>query len=201
MKRLRWVAPMLFVLISASTFADTLIFFRPNDGTGDNLFIIQRRVGATIQIGGGTAVDFFSADAYAPGSMLGGSADIFFDDGSIQSGGTSHDLFFNSGPGTLFLSSFTLPTNGKDFTVRVKIDFSISATIADTGQPLIVNGGRVGTLTFHFFDGSYFADSGGFTAITPEPGTLGLMGTGLMSILALARKRLAIRRCLAPLST
>jgi hypothetical protein len=191
MKRFLWLLPILFVLISGSTFADTIIGLVPNDGTGDNFGIIQRGGGVTIQIGGGIPAFFFSTDAYAPGSMLGGATDIFFDSGFIESGGNTRDLAFISGPGTLFLSSFTLPTNGKDFTVRVEIDFTISAIIADTGQPLDVSGGRVGKITFHFFEGSYFADQRGFT-VTPEPSTLELMGTGLISILALARKRLGM---------
>ena len=69
----------------------------------------------------------------------------------------------------------------------------MSATVADTGQPLNVTGGSLGTLTFHFIDGSYYADSGGFAQLTPEPSTLGLMGTGLISMLALARKKLRSR--------
>ena len=193
MKRFLWVAPILFVVISASAFADTLILFSPNDGSGENFSIVRRGGGATILIEGGTSFFFFGTDPYAPGTMMGGQADIFFAYGSIQSGGISHDLAFNSGTGTLFLSTFTLPTNGKDFTVRVRLDFSMSATVADTGQPLNVTGGSLGTLTFHFIDGSYYADSGGFSQLTPEPSTLGLMGTGLISMLALARKKLRPR--------
>jgi len=52
-----------------------------------------------------------------------------------------------------------------------------------------VGGGAVGKIPFHLFNGLYYA--GGFTTV-PEPGTLALMGTGLIGILAFARKRLRI---------
>ena len=189
MKPFRWVAPLLFLLLCGSAFADTLIFLVPNDGTGDNFGVIQRGGGETVVIGGGVPFAFFHTDGYAPGTTLGGGTDIFFSNGTVDFGGNSHDLAFLSGPGTLILSSFTLPTNGKTFTVTVEADIAISATIVDTGQSLDVSGGRLEKITFHFFDGLYFADSRGLVA-TPEPGTLGLMGMGLISMLAVARKRL-----------
>jgi hypothetical protein len=195
MQRFLWATPMLFLLMSGSAFASsvsTFIFLQPNDGSGDNFGFFQQGGGVIIGIGGGTPYDFFNIDGYAPGSTLGGSTDVFLSSGFVQFGGNFHDLDF-SGPGTLFLSSFTLPTNGKDFTAPVEVDFSAFATIADTGQPLDVSGGRSGKMTFHFFDGFYYAS--GFTVV-PEPGTLGLMGTGLISILALARKRLSILKLL-----
>jgi hypothetical protein len=188
MKRFLLAAPMLFLLITTSAFADTLIGLVPNDGGGDNFGFLQRGGGTTIEIGGGTPFTFFHIGPYAPGSTLGGSTDVFFSGGFIKIGGNSHDLQFISGPGTLFLSSFTLPTNGKDFTISVVIDFSTSVVIVDTGQTLDVSGGRSGTLSFHFSDGFYFPDSNGFT-VTPEPSTLGLLGTGLIGILAFVRKK------------
>ncbi len=191
MKQFLWVTPMLFVLMSGSAFAtsvSTSIGLFPNGGSGDNFRFLQQGGGVSIGIQGGTPYSFFNIEGYAPGSTLGGTTDVFFSGGFVQFGGNSFDLNF-SGPGTLFLSSFTLPTNGKDFTAQVEVDFSVLATIADTGQPLDVGGGAVGKIPFHFFNGLYFA--GGFTTV-PEPGTLALMGTGLIGILALARKRLSI---------
>lgn len=193
MKRLLWVTPMLFVLMSGGAFADTIIFLTPNDGTGDNFAFLQRGGGVVIGIDGGTPVDFYNFAGYAPGSTFGGETDVFFSGGFAQVGGKSYDIDFG-GPGTLFLSSITFPTNGKDFTVRVGLHFSALVIIPDTGQTFDGSGGALGKMSFQFnaFDGLYYPDSSGFTTITPEPGTLGLMGTGLIGILALARRKLSI---------
>jgi len=190
MKRFLWATPMLFVLMSGSAFADTIIGLTPNDGSGDNFGFLQRGGGVTIAIGGGVAYDFFNDQAYAPGSTLGGSTDVFVSGGVLRVGGNSYELSPLS-LGTLFLSSITLPTNGRDFTVPVGVDFSVSMVNLSTNEPVDVSGGAFGKMTFHFFDGSYYADSKGFTTV-PEPGTLGLIGTGLIGILALVRKRLRI---------
>ena len=143
-KRFLWVTPMLFVLMLGSAFADSTIFLIPNDGSGDNFGFLQRGGGVIIGIHGGTAVDFFNVFGYAPGSTLGGFSTEVFNSGSFaQFGGNSFELAF-SGPATLFMSSFTLPTNGKDFTAQVELDFSASVFILlDTGpgQPFGVGGG------------------------------------------------------------
>jgi len=189
MKRFLWATPMLFVLMSGIAFADsvtTLIGLDPNNGTGDNFGFFQQGNGVFIGIGGGTPYDFFNTGGYAPGSTLGGYTDVFFEGGVIQIGSDTYELDFN-GPGSLFLSTFTLPTHATVFTAHVDLDFSASATILELGQTINVSGGRAGTITFHFVNGFYYAE--GFTTV-PEPGSLGLMGVGLMSILALARKRL-----------
>jgi PEP-CTERM motif len=190
MKRFLWFTPILFVLMSSSLFADsvtTFIGLLPNDGSGDNFGFFQQGNGVTIGIAGGVPYDFFNIDGYAPGSTLGGSADVFFSEAFIQIGSNSYDLDFN-GPGTLFLSGFTLPTNGKDFTAHVELEFSASATIPDLGQTLDVSGGRAGKMTFHFFNGFYYADSAGFTVV-PEPNTLGFMATGLAGIIGVIRRK------------
>src|SRR5712691_11674159 len=77
-KQFLWVTPMLFVLMLGSAFADSTIFFIPNDGSGDNFGFRQRGGGVIIGIEGGTAVDFFNVFGYAPGSTLGGFfTDVF----------------------------------------------------------------------------------------------------------------------------
>jgi hypothetical protein len=190
MKRFLWLTPILFVLLSACAYADSIrIGFDPNDGSGDNFGFVQQIGGVLISGFGGTPADFFNTLGYAPGSTLGGSTDIFFSNGFITFGGNSSEVDFSVG--TLFLSSFTLPTNGRDFAAQVSIGYSASGTILNTGEPLDVGGGASGQIKFHFVDGFYYADPLGFTQ-APEPGTLGLMGTGLIGILALVRKRLRI---------
>jgi hypothetical protein len=64
--------------------------------------------------------------------------------------------------------------------------------IVETGDPITVNGFTSGHVAFNLseFDGLYYA-AGGFA--TPEPGTLGLVGTGLLGVLPSARGRLRPR--------
>jgi hypothetical protein len=196
MNRSLWAILFSVVLLSSGMFADTIntmMFFVPNDGSGDNFAFRQRlngtNIGMSISIDGGTPFFFFNAYGYAPGSVLGGSADVFFSDfNSVTINGTQHELDFNV-PGTLFVSSITLPTNGKSFTARVELDFVASGIVADTGQLLNISGAQVGKITFTFENGVYYA--GAFTAI-PEPSALVLMGLGLIGILGLARRRLRV---------
>jgi hypothetical protein len=196
MKRSLWAILFSVVLLSSGMFADTIntmMFFGQNDGSGDNFGFLQRLNGTnirmTIAIGGGTPYSFFNDQNYAPGSVLGGSTDVFFSDfNTVTINGTQHELDFN-GPGSLFVSSITLPTDGKNFTARVGLDFSASGIIADTGQLLNISGAQVGKITFAFVDGAYFA--GPFTPV-PEPSALVLMGSGLIGILGLARRRLRV---------
>jgi hypothetical protein len=196
MKRSLWAILFSVVLLSSGMFADTIntmMFFGPNDGSGDNFGFLQRLNGTNLRmniaIGGGTPYSFFNVEGYAPGSVLGGSADVFFSDfNSVTINGTQHELDFN-GPGSLFVSSITLPTNGKSFTAKVGLDFSASGIVADTGQLLNISGAQVGKITFTFVDGAYFANA--FTPV-PEPSALVLMGSGLIGILGLARRRLRV---------
>lgn len=184
-KRFLWLTPLLLVMVLGSAFADAIGFF-PNDGSGDNFGFFQNGAGFF----GGVPYDFFNIGPYAPGSVLGGQTDIFIEGGSVVIDGISHDLSPLS-LGTLFMSSFTLPTNGKDFTALVDLSFGATMLILDTNEPINVGGGGVGSITFQFDKGSglYYPDRAGFVQ-TPEAGTLGLTGSGLIALFALARRRL-----------
>jgi PEP-CTERM motif len=190
MKRFLWTMPMLFVVLSASAFASSVtIGLSPNNGSGDNFAFLQ---GLDVGISGGTAFEYFNTQGYAPGSTLGGTTDVFFSSGFVQIGGTTYDLLF-TGPGTLFVSSFTLPANGgKNFAIQAFASFSAQAQIFVNGQPQLIGlgGGAPGLMTFTWdpSSGLFFANPVVFTT-APEPGTLGLMGTGLISMLGLARRK------------
>jgi len=191
MKRFLWAIPMLFLLMSGSAFAtsiNTFIGLVPNC-CGENFSAFQTGGGFTLRIVGGVTPSFFAFEGYLPGTGLGGQTDLFFCCGFLQMGGNGYDLS-NAVLGTLFLTPFTLPTNGRDsITFPVEIDFAMPLIITDTGQPFDASGSAKGHITFFLspFDGLYYAEP---FVQAPEPGTLGLMGTGLISILALVRKRL-----------
>jgi hypothetical protein len=196
MNRSLWAILFSVGLLSSCMFAstiNTMMFYIPNDGSGDNFAFRQSLNGTNIRmnlsIDGGTPYSFFNVDRYAPGSVLGGSTDVFFSDSnSVTINRTQHELGFN-GPGTLFLSSITLPTSGKSFTATVGLDFVASGIVSDTGQLLNISGAQVGKISFTFDNGVYLA--GAFTPV-PEPSALVLMGSGLIGILGLARSRLRV---------
>ena len=194
MKRFLWATPLLFVLISSVARADSVnISFGPNSGSGDNFRIEQQSGGTTVILGGGTPFGFFDDIGYAAGSTLGGFTTVYLDYGSAQIGGDYYDL--TVGTGTLFMSSLTLPTNGAStVTVPVTLSFAGSGT-TDTGAIFSAAGSATGTITFVQVGGLYYG--GAFTA-TPEPGTLGLIATGLIGIFWVARRRLGISAQLGP---
>lgn len=190
MKRL-WTVSVLLMALSIAAKATTIsrIVLSPNFA-GDNFGFLEQGTGFRIGVSGGTPVDFFSDTGYAPGSTLGGYTSVFFDGGVLTVGGHSEDLLFN-GPGTLFMSSFTLPTNGAlTFTTTVSLSFYADAYTADTSQPITIDSSATGRVTFTLSEGTYYAHT--ITATTaPEPGTLALVGTGIMSIL-FGRRRFKI---------
>jgi len=191
MKRFLWALPVLLVVCSANVLADSITMgLAPNEGGGDNFGLISVSPGLLINVGGGTPFDFFNNLGYAPGSDFGGESPVFFSDGIAQIGNTLYDLGFE-GQGTLFITNFTLPSNGKDFTIQVTADFSASAFLFINGQfqQLGIGGSAPGTMKFNWdpASGLYFGNPVVFTTV-PEPGTLGLMVAGLISTLVAARR-------------
>src|SRR5215470_12848404 len=106
-------------------------------------------------------------------------------EGAARIGPISANVFFDFG--VLFMSTITLPTNGKDFIAPVTISFDAAGTL-DTPlqQPIGADGSADGHIKFDFVDGRYYPES--FTQV-PEPGTLGLLGVGLLGLAARVRNK------------
>jgi hypothetical protein len=133
---------------------------------------------------------FYSNSLIAPGSTFGGSSEVFVDGGFIKINGVFYDNL-ELDVGSLFISSFTFPTNGKDFTIPVQASFSVNEQIVGTGMNIHINGTASGKVTFQFLSNvGLYAPSRMVLTTVPEPATLGLMGTGLAGILAFARTKL-----------
>jgi hypothetical protein len=197
MRRSLWAILFSVALLSSGMFADTIITLVPNDSTGDNFAFLQSLNGTEISIEGGTPYSFFNTNAYAPGSVLAGPVSVFFsDNNTVTINGTQYELDF-ANTGTLFMSSITLPTNGQSFFMaKVVLGFTAPGIYFVGGIEKLLNIRAVqsGEIPFVFENGAYYA-AGGFTAVptaVPEPSAIGLMGSGLIGMLGLARKRFRV---------
>jgi hypothetical protein len=189
MKRFLLVLSLLcLTLISSTAFADH-IYLIPNDGSGDNFGFVGQMNGHQLLLSGGTPYDFFGTGGYAPGSIFGGGATLFLYPAVVWIGGLPLEFGFPQSDSIIFISSFTLPTNGKDFTKFVEIGFSAMGRSFDTGQTIAVGGGAAGKMFFYFSPDSGLYYPGAFVQ-APEPSTVGFIGIGIVGILGSARKRL-----------
>jgi hypothetical protein len=188
MKRSLNLTLALVAVMSVTAFADR-IYLVPNNGTGDNFAFVGILNRHQLVLTGGADPYFFSTNGYLPGSTLGGGDSLYLYDSAVWTNGGFSDFSFY--PASINMSTVTLPTDGRNFfRASVQISFSATGTNNDTGQTINVGGSARGTIPFQLRNGLYYADN--FVAV-PEPGTFGLMGTGVIAILASVRKKLSSR--------
>ena len=193
MKRLLLATTMMFAiaLLSASAWADAIIYLVSNDGAGDNFGGLVRSGADFIKIRGGTP-GLSTFQGYPPGSTFGwgGPGSLFIDPfGEAYIGGHGYTTQQAYGAdASLTIPTVTIPTIGQSFRVPVEVSFFAPLMLIETGERLDVSGSTDGYISF-----SYNQDTGldyfvGFQ--TPEPSTFGLMVAGLTGVLASSRKRL-----------
>jgi len=213
MKGFHWVIATLILVLAQCAYADSVPTFNtqanipifPNEG-GDNEFFTFNGPGASM-FGGGTAVcDWcISGTTFALGSSVNPSVQILtfdFVQGSVRFGGQTYPVLVLFNSSITALNSFTLPTSGKG-TFMVIVPAIVNGPIMGqagtvVGSPdfnLQIPPGEL-VLTFAFvpaqngFPAAYKFSQAKFLTTIPEPGTLGLMASGLAGILgAILRKR------------
>ena len=209
---------------SISTFTTQAnIRFVTNDVSGDNQESIFQAPEVSLRAYGDATCSWCTVDDFllTPGSSLNPSIPLpallwNYTYGSViigrQGYGCSPDNCGISATGLIALRSFTFPTNGQNFTVtvpavmngpiRLQIDPGANGTPGQLVDLQIPTGNLV--LTFDFERGGngypsyYQLTQGVFTTpgfvTTPEPGTLGLMASGLAGILGIGLKRRNCKR-------
>jgi hypothetical protein len=215
MKRFKWTIAILLVALMPCAYADAISNFTivqitvsvgPNNGTGDNLHFTLIGPGTNIAGTGGIACfDWCSTlNPVSPGQVFPGFGQIFIEFFSnAMVGGKNYDptkdIAFSSGFFIDSLGSITLPANGSDVTacLPARAQSPITGFVGEgptfTQMNLNLPAGGSFCTTWNFAGGQYTFVHGNFSVSTvPEPGTLYLMGSGLVAVFGAAlRKRTA----------
>src|SRR5262249_9580924 len=155
---------------------------------GDNFAYVGYMNGHPFDLFGGTNYYFFDAYGYRPGETALGAGDLWLYSTVMWIGNTPTEFDFLN-PGVIFATSITLPTDGRSFRAFVDVGFYTFGINYDTGETIDLFGGAKGSIDFYYSPEAGRYIPGGFVQ-APEPGTLALIGTGLLGIPAAVRKRL-----------
>jgi len=224
MKRFQRICTLLLPMLAQCAYADSIstfvtqanIRFITNEG-GDNQSSTFTGPGVNLFASGDVSCFWCGLGQYSltPGSSITsnvgtGGLDWVFVQGSLTLGGQPQVC----GPpdcglfsvGVTALSSFTFPTNGRNFTVTVPamLNGPIQGQLGsgDTFHQfaLQIPQGRL-VLTFDFVPSqnggppAYYQFTQGAFKTTPEPGTFGLMASGFAGMVGAVLRKRNSRRC------
>jgi hypothetical protein len=198
MKRILWMA-VLALALPISAFANNSVDFTNSGGTlsgssaglsltGSTLIAVNGLGGLGLVTGNNLGSLTFSTGSLISGSLqMGGT---FNGGGSFVITGNGTDgipngTIFNgsfSGPVTWTLVTLANGTHNYTLTGSVVGSWEGGSTVNGATVQLTINTGK------GFFNGSTMISSGDTNIAVPEPGTLGLLGTGLVLAGSLRRK-------------
>lgn len=199
MKRMLWMA-VLALALPMSAFAKNSVDFTNEGGTLSGSSAGLSLTGSTLVafngLGGSTITGNLGTLAFSTGSLTSGSLQMggtFNGGGSFVITGNGTDGIYNgtifngtfSGPVTWTLVTLANGTHNYTLTGAVSGTWEGGGTVDGATVQLTINTGKA------FFNGSTLISSGDTNIAVPEPGTLGLLGTGLIGLAGALRRKLS----------
>jgi hypothetical protein len=190
MKRILWMTLLLVLALPMAAFADAGIDFTNAGGTLSGTSAGLTLTGSTLINISGVKGDLGTVE-FATGALTSGT----LQGNATFAGGGSFTIWSNTS-GTLFSGGFdgpvtwslvTLSNGTHNYTLTGSISGSWmggSSTVFGATVQLTINTGK------GFFNGSTSISSGDTNIVVPEPGSLTLMGTGLLGFAGVLRRKL-----------
>lgn len=194
MKRILWVVLVVILALPLAAFADNQIDFTNSGGTlsGDSSGLTLSGSTLTVINGlNGLQTGDLGTLSFSTGALTSGN----LQSGATFAGGGSFTIWSNT-LGTLFSGSFdgpvtwtlvTLANGTHEYTLTGALSGSWmggSNTFYGATVQLTINTGK------GFFNGSTTISSGDTNIVVPEPGSLTLIGTGLVGLAGVLRRKL-----------
>ena len=202
MKRLVLIA-LLAMALPLAAYADNSVDFTNSGGTlsgtasglslaGSELIAVNGFGGGGLVTGGLGGVTF-STGALTSGSLsmggtfAGGGSFTIMGNSTSTDGIPSGTIFSGSFSGPVTWTLITLANGTHNYTLTGSITgqwYGVGPTVDGATVQLTINTGK------GFFNGSTTISSGDTNIVVPEPGSLSLLGTGLIGLAGVVRRKL-----------
>lgn len=199
MKRVVLLA-LLALVLPVATFASSNVDFTNSGGlltgtdaglslTGSTVIAINGLYGGGLVTGNLGTLSFTTGALTSGDLQMGGTfaaGGTFTITGNGTSGIPNGVIFSGTFSGPVTWTLITLPNGTHNYTLTGVLSGTMSNGAQANGVTvqLTINTGK------KFFNGSTSISSGDTNIVVPEPGTLGLLGTGLVGIAGLVRRKL-----------